>query len=448
MTVRYGFFNSINKDRMYNAEDMGRMFEGIITYGVAPGYGDRFKVTKTTESQVSIGTGKAWLHGRWFMNDEPYAMSITDGQVIYIHVDEKERVIAFESGSSVPEDTTTSFYYPIARMHSGKIQQMVGMSNGLQFITGEKFTLDPEFHVDLSSHFVDMNISVADYVGNNYNPPTDKRFDSPRDMQDEYSEYVKKRSQNQEAEPPFRIGDKIAFTTTNLSSGYAQNEVYVADIEVQNDRVLGYFYLPKLHEPNFGIDGTDAYYKVKLFDGEPQVAIPLNTPNVFPETRTAFLRNIQFRFLEEASDWFTGTPTFSYESESTDFMSAITIANSTFGMSALSKPLRIFQYNLLVQNSNAYVFPEGHVPAVAPDFAFTRFLEDTEVKELYSKIGIKNLYGVDKVSGKTIYSDYFSVDNFLFYNVFTDSYVDKATDQLEDTVKHGGFVILPIGKIE
>lgn len=41
-----GFFDSINGDRRYNAEDFGRMFDGLITDGIVAGYGDAFSVSK------------------------------------------------------------------------------------------------------------------------------------------------------------------------------------------------------------------------------------------------------------------------------------------------------------------------------------------------------------------------------------------------------------------
>ena len=34
MAVTYGFYNSLNKDRVYNAEQMSSIFNGIITDGV------------------------------------------------------------------------------------------------------------------------------------------------------------------------------------------------------------------------------------------------------------------------------------------------------------------------------------------------------------------------------------------------------------------------------
>ena len=76
MTFRSGFWNSIDGDRTYSAEDMAIPFEGLITEGVFANWGDAFKVTVSDESTITIGSGKAWLSHRWIQNDSVYQMPI------------------------------------------------------------------------------------------------------------------------------------------------------------------------------------------------------------------------------------------------------------------------------------------------------------------------------------------------------------------------------------
>lgn len=76
MTFRSGFWNSIDGDRTYSAEDMAIPFEGIITEGVFANWGDAFKVTVVDESNLTIGSGKAWIRGKWIQNDSVYQMPI------------------------------------------------------------------------------------------------------------------------------------------------------------------------------------------------------------------------------------------------------------------------------------------------------------------------------------------------------------------------------------
>lgn len=76
MSFRSGFWNSIDGDRTYSAEDMAIPFEGVITDGVFANWGDAFKPTVTDTSTVTIGSGKAWLFHKWIINDAVYQMSI------------------------------------------------------------------------------------------------------------------------------------------------------------------------------------------------------------------------------------------------------------------------------------------------------------------------------------------------------------------------------------
>lgn len=76
MTFRSGFWNSIDGDRTYSAEDMAIPFDGVITEGVFANWGDAFNVTVTSGDTVTIGSGKAWLSKKWVQNDSVYQMPI------------------------------------------------------------------------------------------------------------------------------------------------------------------------------------------------------------------------------------------------------------------------------------------------------------------------------------------------------------------------------------
>lgn len=76
MSFRSGFWNSIDGDRTYSAEDMAIPFEGIITEGVFANWGDAFKVRVIDGSTITIGSGKAWFSRKWVQNDSVYQMSI------------------------------------------------------------------------------------------------------------------------------------------------------------------------------------------------------------------------------------------------------------------------------------------------------------------------------------------------------------------------------------
>lgn len=78
MAVSSGFFNSQNHDRLYNAQQLSSIFDGIILDGVYENYGEAFNVTPYTESPntVIVGTGRAWFDHTWTLNDSQFAVTI------------------------------------------------------------------------------------------------------------------------------------------------------------------------------------------------------------------------------------------------------------------------------------------------------------------------------------------------------------------------------------
>lgn len=69
MALTSGFFNSLNGDRKYNAEDIASMFDGIITDGIIKNHGEAFNVTANGGNQISVGSGRAWNKHTWTNND-------------------------------------------------------------------------------------------------------------------------------------------------------------------------------------------------------------------------------------------------------------------------------------------------------------------------------------------------------------------------------------------
>lgn len=87
MAVKSGFFNSMNHDRMYDADDFNSIFDGIITDGVFGNIGNRFQVTQTGGMTVNIGTGKARLHQIFVENDANLLLTIPQSDVLLNRID-------------------------------------------------------------------------------------------------------------------------------------------------------------------------------------------------------------------------------------------------------------------------------------------------------------------------------------------------------------------------
>ena len=71
MDLSYGFYNSQNQDRKYNATDFTKIFDGIIQDGVFQTIGDHFQVIQNTgsDNECKVKTGKAWLDHTYTVNN-------------------------------------------------------------------------------------------------------------------------------------------------------------------------------------------------------------------------------------------------------------------------------------------------------------------------------------------------------------------------------------------
>lgn len=104
MAVTSGFFNSLNHDRRYDADQMGSIFDGIILDGVYLNIGDAFKVTAGPgDMQVTVGTGRAWFMHTWTLNDSALVFNVTEASLASSRIDAV--VIDVDKRRSIRENT-------------------------------------------------------------------------------------------------------------------------------------------------------------------------------------------------------------------------------------------------------------------------------------------------------------------------------------------------------
>ena len=77
-----GFFNSVNGDRLYNADQMSRIFEGLITDGVYASVGNKLAVQPNSGMTIKIATGRGWFGRHWVNNDSEYVLTLANSDVI------------------------------------------------------------------------------------------------------------------------------------------------------------------------------------------------------------------------------------------------------------------------------------------------------------------------------------------------------------------------------
>lgn len=76
-----GFFNSVNGDRVYNAEQMSSIFEGLITDGVYEAVGNKLAVQPNSGMTIQIATGRGWCKKSWFNNTSEYLIALEASDV-------------------------------------------------------------------------------------------------------------------------------------------------------------------------------------------------------------------------------------------------------------------------------------------------------------------------------------------------------------------------------
>lgn len=89
--LTYGFYDSINtngvEDRVYDAEQFGSIFDGIIADGVYKNIPTCFAVTPASGMTVNIGPGRAWFNHTWSYNDSPEPITILPADTIFNRID-------------------------------------------------------------------------------------------------------------------------------------------------------------------------------------------------------------------------------------------------------------------------------------------------------------------------------------------------------------------------
>ncbi len=70
MAFSFGFYNSLNGDRRYNAIQVSMIFDGIIRDGIYASLGEKLIVkTSPEDNSVIVGPGRAWFNHTWNYND-------------------------------------------------------------------------------------------------------------------------------------------------------------------------------------------------------------------------------------------------------------------------------------------------------------------------------------------------------------------------------------------
>lgn len=88
MAITFGFFDSVDGDRTYDADQMSTYFEGLISDGVYENIGDRFLVsTANNGMNINVGSGRALIQSHWVKNDAAVTLTLDPSDVQLNRVD-------------------------------------------------------------------------------------------------------------------------------------------------------------------------------------------------------------------------------------------------------------------------------------------------------------------------------------------------------------------------
>lgn len=187
MSFASGFFNSVDHDRLYDATDISRLFDGLIRDGIFASIGDCLVVKQSNQMNVTVGTGRAWFNHTWSYNDALYPVTIPPSEILMDRIDaivleinsvEAVRANSIKLIKGTPSSTPTKpaltntkevHQYPLAYVTVGKevtsirqadIENCVGTSV-CPFVTGilEVISIEqliPQWK-DILNRFVEEN---------------------------------------------------------------------------------------------------------------------------------------------------------------------------------------------------------------------------------------------------------------------------------------------------
>lgn len=118
MAISSGFFNSVNGDRRYNADDISNYFLNLISDGVFATPSNAMQIQAASGMTVSVSPGWAFVKCRWLHNDTPYNLTLDASDAVLNRVDrivvrldmvERKITLAVIKGSMT---AATEYQYP------------------------------------------------------------------------------------------------------------------------------------------------------------------------------------------------------------------------------------------------------------------------------------------------------------------------------------------------
>ena len=87
MAVKFGFFNSVNHDRQYDADDISNYYLKLISNGVFATPSDNMQVQASQGMTVQVNAGWGIINCKWIDNNSPYLLTLAAADVALNRID-------------------------------------------------------------------------------------------------------------------------------------------------------------------------------------------------------------------------------------------------------------------------------------------------------------------------------------------------------------------------
>lgn len=287
MAITCGFFNSKNGDRKYNAEQMSKYFDKLVTSGVFPNPSTQLQVVESSGMTVNVLPGRGLVDCHWIENDSNYALTLDgsdavlnriDAVVMKLDLNEAVRDVHIEIKKGTPASTPVapsmerSTYvqeYCLATIYVGKLAESITQAN----ITDTRqnsavcgWVTGLIEQVDTSALFTQWQSAYEQY----YNSSTadfEEFFEESKDLFDEWFQHLKETVSTAATIKSYtRLYTTTAADEETISIGIPS---YNAELDILNVYVNGFKLIPTV---DYAVDdelGTNVTLTKPLDAGTP-----------------------------------------------------------------------------------------------------------------------------------------------------------------------------------
>lgn len=131
MALTSGFFDSVDGDRRYDADQFSSFLDGIVYDGVYGAYGNCFYVmsNESEDLGIIIDTGRAWFNHTWTLNDTYYNLTMPEADLlldridaVVIEVNKEDRQNSFQVVQGTPAESPVR---PTLKGRSGEVTEEI-----------------------------------------------------------------------------------------------------------------------------------------------------------------------------------------------------------------------------------------------------------------------------------------------------------------------------------